>query len=224
MRKIISMALSLLIAFSCAITTAPTVFAVSSDYTAQESNSNDNQNNQAGPVEEWNYTPKSQIASYSPRGLTSAGTSSDASSDIVKVHVTAKNRTTSADVSVAGAEVGLYVGSKLISTTTTDSSGVAEVSLAGLSIEERQNATVSAKKIVSRGQAIDGDDRDLLFNNFPKDESGDYYRYTLELHSEEIDATATGAELKSPPATSPTRLTSCSQLTPPAPCPKRSTM
>ncbi|MGM9577831.1 MAG: S-layer homology domain-containing protein [Evtepia sp.] len=197
MRKIISMALSLLIAFSCIITTAPTVFAVSSDGAAQESSSNDNQNNQAGPVEEWNYTPKSQIASYSPRGLTSAGTSSDASSDIVKVHVTAKNRTTSADASIAGAEVGLYVGSKLISTTTTDSSGVAEVSLAGLSIEERQNATVSAKKIVSRGQAIDGDDRDLLFNNFPKDESGDYYRYTLELHSEEIDANGNwcGAEI-----------------------------
>lgn len=201
MRKIISMALSLLIAFSCIITTAPTVFAVSSDGAAQESSSNDNQNNQTGPVEEWNYTPKSQIASYSPRGLTSAGTSSDASSDIVKVHVTAVNRNTGNTVDAGGANVNLYVGSKLISSTPdSDGDGIVEISLAGLTIEERQNATVSAEKIVSRGQAIEDGDRDLLFNNFPKDpedESGDYYRYTMELHSEEIDANGNwcGAEI-----------------------------
>ena len=116
----------------------------------------------------------------------SASTRSTA--DIVKVHVTAKDRTSGETVSVPGASVNLYVKGKRIRTTYSDENGDAEISLAGLSLVERRNATISADKVVSRGTAIDGGDRDKLFRNFPKDGDGDYYRYTLELHSETLDS------------------------------------
>ncbi len=109
------------------------------------------------------------------------------SADIVEVHVTATDRETGEIVSVPGAEVNLYVGSAYIRSTKADSNGVAKVSLAGLSLKERKNATISANTVVAQGTAIDGDDRDPLFQYFPKDADGNYYRYTMELHSEKID-------------------------------------
>lgn len=64
---------------------------------------------------------------------------------------------------------------------------IAEVSLKGLSYEQCCNARISANKVVSSGTAMDGSERDALFNHFPKDENGDYVRYQMELHSETID-------------------------------------
>ena len=163
---------------------------------AAEPESSDN--NDTVPVEAWTYTPGTQ-ASCTPVTLLSDGSDSDESSaDIVKVYVNAEDRTTGETVAVTDAnadlEVNLYVGSTLISSNKDeDLDGMVEVSLAGLSIEERQNATISANAVVSQGKAIDGTARDDLFEHFPtSDFDGDgvqeYYRYTMELHSETIDA------------------------------------
>ena len=68
----------------------------------------------------------------------SASTRSTA--DIVKVHVTAKDRTSGETVSVPGARVNLYVKGKRIRTTYSDENGDAEISLAGLSLVKRRLA------------------------------------------------------------------------------------
>ena len=150
---------------------------------AAEDASDPNQNNGSGPVEEWVYTP----ASSGTRSGSAARTTG-ASSDIIRVKVTAEDRITGVkDVPIEGADVNLYVGTDLRATGKTGSDGFAEISLAGLSYVERQNATVSANKIVSRGKAVTGTGRDRLFQSLPKDEDGEYYRYTMELHSETID-------------------------------------
>lgn len=111
-------------------------------------------------------------------------------SNTVNVHVTAIDKSTNESVPVEGAEVYLYVGTELKSTTLTDSEGNAKISLDGLTDEELQKATISAKKIVSQGKALDASDGDAradLFEHFPKDENGDYYRYTMELHSHSLN-------------------------------------
>ena len=150
---------------------------------ATESESNDNQNNVTVPVEDWTYTPGQVTAHGSATVM--AG---ESSSDILKVYVTATERSSGSDVTVPGATVNLYIGSSLHSShKDEDGDGMVEISLAGISYEDRLKATVSASKVVSRGKAIDGDDRDDLFEYFPKDEDGEYYRYTMELHSESID-------------------------------------
>jgi len=158
----------------------------------------DNANNVSGPAEEWVYTPSATSSSGTALSVADAKPieSVGSSADIIKITVKAKNKATDEDENIANADVHLYVGSELKSTTKTNSEGVAEVSLAGLSFEDRMNATVSASKIVSRGNAIDGTARDKLFRNFPKDtedadedgNTSEYYRYTLELHSETIDS------------------------------------
>ena len=150
---------------------------------------NDN-NNTAAPAEEWVNTPRE---SFQPDMATEG--SEGSSADLIKVHVTATEESSGETVSVAGATVRLYVGSEQVRTATTDAEGNAELSLVGLSLEQRRKATVSADKVVSRGTAIDGDDRDALFSQFPRDtedadgdgNSEEYYRYTMELHSETID-------------------------------------
>ena len=151
----------------------------------------DNQNNDRMPAAEWVYTPSS-----APAALTGVGTekSADSSADLVKVHVKATDRATNKKVSVAGASVNLYVGAAYHGTFVSDENGIAEVSLAGLSYTQRKNATISASKVVSRGKAIDGTARDDLFQHFPRVAAGEvgnvgeYYRYSLELHSETIDS------------------------------------
>ena len=160
----------------------------------------DSQNNSQMPTAEWVYTPSS-----APAALTAAGTekSADSSADIVKVHVKATERATNTKVPVAGASVNLYVGAEYKGTFVSGENGVAEVSLAGLSYTQRKNATISASKVVSRGKAIDGTARDDLFEHFPRvaagevGNAGEYYRYTLELHSETIDPNGNwlGAEI-----------------------------
>ena len=160
----------------------------------------DNQNNDRMPAAEWVYTPSS-----APAALTGVGTekSADSSADLVKVHVKAIERSTDKKVSVAGASVNLYVGAAYHGTFVSDENGIAEVSLAGLSYTQRKNATISASKVVSRGKAIDGTARDDLFEHFPRVAAGEvgnvgeYYRYSLELHSETIDSNGNwlGAEI-----------------------------
>ena len=150
-----------------------------------------NDNNYTDYVpDEWVYVP----AQYDEAELFGE---TESVSDLVTVTVTAKNKSTGAKEYVANAEVGLYVGDECVQTSYTDADGKAQLSLKGLSIEERMNATIAAKKVVSRGKAVDGDERDSLFEGFPVDEDGDYYRYTLELHSETIDENGNwkGAEI-----------------------------
>lgn len=144
------------------------------------------------PVEDWVYNPSGEMPvmfmQEAPM-LFSARETSDTSSasDIVNVHVTAVNKTTGLKENVADATVRLLVGSEEKSTAITDLNGVATISLAGLTLEEKYKATISADKIVSRGKAIDGTARDDLYNKYYPKEEGEYYRYTMELHSEWID-------------------------------------
>lgn len=182
--------LSLAIAFVMLFSLIPAQVAATEDHTGS------NQNNASTPVEEWNYTPGLQT-SFTAQTLLSDGDSTESSADIVEVKVTAVDRSSGETVTVKGADVNLYVGGNLISTTISNSDGIAEVSLTGLTIEQRQNATISANKIVSRGKAINGTARDDLFEHFPTDENGEYYRYTMELHSETIDSNGNweGAEI-----------------------------
>ena len=107
--------------------------------------------------------------------------------NVVNVCVTAIDKSTNKEVPVPNAEVYLYVGEEERGYYTTDSEGYIEIPLDHLTEKEIQKATISAKKIVSQGKAINGTARDDLFEHFPKDEDGDYYRYTMELHSEKID-------------------------------------
>lgn len=145
-------------------------------------------NNNAHPVEEWEYAPNKTLdQSTSTFSTDAALEGSEQSADIVVVNVTAMDRRSGKMVSVAEAEVNLYVGSNLMSTTVSDDDGIARVSLSGLTIEQRRKATISANKVVSRGKGINGSARDKLFEYFPKDENNEYYRYTMELHSETID-------------------------------------
>lgn len=136
----------------------------------------------------WGYNYDGQIGNGSTKHqLTPVKVMSIGNS--VKVHVTAIDKTTNESVPVEDAEVYLYIGQKLMSITFTDSDGNAKVSLDGFTRKELRKATISAKKIVSRGKALnaeDGDARADLFEHFPKDENGDYYRYTMELHSHSL--------------------------------------
>ena len=113
--------------------------------------------------------------------------SSSGINNVIKVKVTATDRETNKIEPVENAEVKLYTDIG-VTTFPTDNNGIAEVSLKGLTNEQIRNATISASKVVSRGKAIDGLSRDKLFEHLPKDEKGDYYRYTKELHSETIDS------------------------------------
>ncbi|MGN1308159.1 MAG: S-layer homology domain-containing protein [Faecousia sp.] len=180
LKRLLSLAIALVMLFGM----------ISAQVAAAEDDTDCNQNDVSTPIEEWTYTPRQGTTSY--RSGTTAtidevkGTSGS-SADIVKVHVTATDRSTGETVSVAGADVNLYVGTKFISSCKSGSDGVAEVSLAGVTAVQRRNATISASKVVSRGKAINGNARDDLFEHFPVDENGDYYRYTMELHSETID-------------------------------------
>ena len=170
--------IAILLALTLVLNTVP-VFAAAAETGNEDPVSDNNQITET--PEEWIYIP-----SESAPTLNSSG--EESSADLIKVRVTATDKVTGEQVDVPGATVNLYVGSALKSSVVDDDGdGIVEISLAGLSYEERQNATVSANKIVSRGKAIDGSARDDLYEHFPKDSEGDYYRYTMELHSETID-------------------------------------
>ena len=151
-----------------------------------------NSNDIVVPVDEWEYIPSNEVPSMflqeTPMLFSSKNADESLSaSDMVNVHVTAVNKTTGLKENVADATVRLFVGSEEKSTAITDLNGVATISLAGLTLEEKYKATISADKIVSRGKAIDGTARDDLYNKYYPKEEGEYYRYTMELHSEWID-------------------------------------
>lgn len=165
---------------------------------ANNANESDNSNNVTAKIEEWEYNPtkEAELSLFSmelAESIASEGSSSAA--DIVKVNVTATNKSTGLGEKIENANVRLFVGETEKRTAKTNSDGVAEISLAGLSLEERLNATISADKVVSLGKAIDGAARDSLFNNYPKDiddldgdgNTSEYIRYQTELHSEWID-------------------------------------
>lgn len=146
----------------------------------------DGSNNNQAPAPEWVYEPQEDASEGI--SLLSAGTASEsAAADVVKVHVTAQDSETGETVPVPNAQVNLYVGADLKQSVTADENGYAEVPLSGLDLVDRMNASVSASAVVTQGKGINGNSRDKLFANLPKDADGDYYRYTLELHSETID-------------------------------------
>lgn len=150
------------------------------------------------PVEDWVYNPSGEMPvmfmQEAPMLFSARGTSDTSSaSDTVNVHVTAHESELGTSVNVEDAVVHLYVNGEWIrDSEPTDAEGKTTVSLAGLSIEERKNATISADKVIARGTGLSGNERDLLFDRFPHitnedGTDGGYYRYTTELHSEEID-------------------------------------
>ena len=118
---------------------------------------------------------------------------STAITDFVTVNVTAQLKSTGAAVPVPGATVRLFVDGVQIRTAIADASGQAKISLAGLTYEQKERATISADTIVSRGKAINGTGRDALYEKYypktvnPLTGQEEYYRYTMELHSETID-------------------------------------
>lgn len=108
-----------------------------------------------------------------------------------KIKVTAQNSSGNSVV-VKDAFVNVYDNangqtSKLY-TVKTDSSGIAKISVAGLSINQFKNLTVSAYINDSIGSNIDGTARNALFNQFGTTENGEPIRYIYQLHSETIDA------------------------------------
>ncbi len=148
-----------------------------------QTNGNNN-NDAAAPQEEWHYEPVMDTSKDDAISLMDV-----ADSDKVRVTVKAEKLLNVGDDldKISGAEVSLYTGGRYVKSFKTNSNGVATVDLSSLSLEEKLDATVSAKKVISRGSGIDGSDRDALFNSFPEDNNGNYYRYTYELHSESID-------------------------------------
>jgi len=110
----------------------------------------------------------------------------DISNDILKVTVLA-NKLGQNNVPVEGADVYLYVGDTLRETVKSNSAGIAELDLSGLSLADRYSATVSATFRVATGSGISGNERNYLFNNFGLGDNGLPIRYIYELHSEEIN-------------------------------------
>ncbi len=78
--------------------------------------------------------------------------------------------------------------SSLLYTVKTDSAGMANVSVAGLTVNQFKNLTVSSYINDNTGSNIDGTARNGLFKNFGTTESGDPIRFIYQLHSEKIDA------------------------------------
>ncbi len=107
---------------------------------------------------------------------------------MIPVTVTAVEQASGDEVPIADATVTLYVGSEARQTAITDAEGKAMISTEGLSSDELCKATISAYKTISEEKATDGDARDGLFSNFPKNEDGDYIRTEYQLHSELIDS------------------------------------
>ena len=105
----------------------------------------------------------------------------------VEVTVNAIDKETGEDVRIEGALVTITNGGSVIASATTDTYGVARISLEGISKDELRNATVQACKTVAQSKGISASGRDTLFKNFANG-SDDYVRYEYELHSETIDA------------------------------------
>ena len=108
------------------------------------------------------------------------------------------------DVPVEGAVVTLQQGDTVLVTAVSDAEGKALLSLEGLTNEQLLNTTVQAYAVVDRGKGFTDENftgRDNLFQNFPKDDDGNYYRFEYQLHSEEIDTNGTWRGHKLPVST-----------------------
>ena len=146
-----------------------------------EDDQSNNANAVTGEQEEWVYTPKR-------RKLMAKSAGGSSSANLVEVTVNAEQRSDGTTVPVEGATVNLYVGSELRVTAPepTNSEGKATLSLEGISVADRKNATISAYKQVAQGKGVSGTARDPLFQDFT--ENGEIIRYKYELHSETIDS------------------------------------
>lgn len=92
------------------------------------------------------------------------------------------------DVPVPGSVVTLTIRDEILVSGIADEEGKAVLSLEGLDREVLAETTVQAYCTVDRGKGKPETDRDELFQNFPKDENGEYYRFEYQLHSETIDS------------------------------------
>ena len=149
-----------------------------------KSDDNDSNANAASETEEWVYQPLYDSESDNSISLL---TVDDTEDDSVEITVNAVDKDSGETVPVEGAQVNLYTGTRYVRSALTGENGIAELDLSDLSVEEKLDSTVSASKTISQGKGIQGSDRDFLYNSFPHDSSGNYIRYSYELHSEHID-------------------------------------
>ena len=105
----------------------------------------------------------------------------------VEVTVLAYDVNEKKEVPVPGAIVTLTQAKEVLVEAVADEEGKAVLSLEGIDPEVLEGATVQACYTVARGKGMPASDRDKLFQNFPKDENGEYYRFEYQLHSEIID-------------------------------------
>ena len=107
--------------------------------------------------------------------------------EYIEVTVLADKKNGDYNVPAEGAVVTLKNGETVLLQALSDAEGKVSFDISGLDPELLKNATVQAYITADRGKGINGSARDDLFSHFPKDESGEYYRYEYQLHSENID-------------------------------------
>lgn len=94
------------------------------------------------------------------------------------------------EIMVSDAYVTLFDNSngqsREIYSVKTNANGEAKISVAGLTVNQLKNATISAYKTISKISAIDGNDRNPLFNQFGT-ENNHPIRLIYQLHSEKLD-------------------------------------
>ncbi len=188
--------LAMLLCMAMVITSAETALAADTDETAEQisveavteevSSGQENNNDADYDPESWDY---SKYLDGEETAVTVLA--EDDVTNTLTVHVTATDATTGETVPVQGAIAALYSGDIYREAeSATDADGNAVISLEGLSKQEKLHATVSAYKTIAQGGGLlsgENDGRGTLFNNFPKDEDGNYIRYQIQLHSETID-------------------------------------
>ena len=107
--------------------------------------------------------------------------------EYIEVTVLADKKNGDYNVPAEDAVVTLKNGETVLLQALSDAEGKVSFDISGLDPELLKNATVQAYITADRGKGINGSARDDLFSHFPKDESGEYYRYEYQLHSENID-------------------------------------
>lgn len=88
---------------------------------------------------------------------------------------------------ISKADVNIYNGTELYRTEKTGDDGYVVLDTSDIPKSQYSNFSVSAKYEVISGDAIDGSDRNKLFDLYEKNEDGENIRYRYELHSETID-------------------------------------
>lgn len=105
----------------------------------------------------------------------------------IDVTVKADEKSGKYNMPVEGAVVTLKNGETILCEAFSDAEGKARLYIKDLDPALLKNATVQAYVTADRGKGISESARDELFQHFPKDENGEYYRYEYQLHSEEVD-------------------------------------